>query len=99
MIDQPPRMDEEALYESHREKVIQRLVWLKNNMRKDYHAAIAVLVEAGKIPSLEMVPVADRILNDPKFADIFAEKFEIPTDKLLSKKFVSQEDFLGEDLD
>ena len=101
MIDKPPgdRMDQEALYESHREKVVERLVWLKNSFRKDFHLALAVLVEAGYVPSLEEVDLADLILTNEQVADLFAEKFDVSTDKLLARDYISNEQFFTDEED
>lgn len=85
---------QEALRESHREKIRQRLLWLKPTDQEGFRAMVHVMaVDAGYELSAEN-DFLDHMIDDPLFADRVAVMFDVATEDLVSTEFISQEDFV-----
>lgn len=88
----------EALRESQREKIRERILWCKQNDPdgNDVRQLVAVLVEEGYEFS-EDNDIIDHIIDDNTFAKRVAEMLSVPAKKLIATEFISKEDFLDEE--
>lgn len=89
-------MAEEALRESYREKIRERLLWLKPTDPAGFRAMVATIAEDNRYAFTEENDFLDHMIDNSDLADRVAEMFEVDTPNLMSPEFISKEDFLAQ---
>ena len=89
-------MSEEALRESRRERIRERITWLKNNFDEiNLRLAVAAMTDASEYNFSADNDILDHIIDDPRFASSFAEMLEVDADLLISEEQIPKEEFLS----
>jgi|GEM_PF-5405103 len=95
-VPKEPHHIENPEKESLRSKIVERLVWIKNEYSDSPAVIIAAMIDAG-YEFRQDKDLADYMIEDEKVANNVADMLEIDKDKLMSSEYMSREDFLRED--